>query len=200
MNSSSFIEQWRKIPGEQFYEASNAGRIRSLDRVCDAGRRRRGKILKPGVNRHGHFVVSLSSHGFETTRSVHQLVLNTFVGPRPVGLVGRHLNSDPSDNRVSNLEWSTQRVNMLDRNEHGTCVNLNQSRCPRGHLYQEPNLISRDGKRWCKSCVNARNLIRYHAKQGKHLDITEIADRKYALMMPGDKDWGTKRRRLGEKE
>ena len=52
------------------------------------------------------------------SRCVHELVLITFVGPRPKGLVSRHLNGVPSDNRLANLEWATRRRNHQDMKWH----------------------------------------------------------------------------------
>ena len=52
--------------------------------------------------------------------SVHRLVLEAFVGPCPEGMECRHLNGDPSDNRVENLAWGTHQDNMDDRSKHGT--------------------------------------------------------------------------------
>jgi hypothetical protein len=46
---------------------------------------------------------------------VHHAVLLTYVGPRPDGHEGRHLNDDPTDNRVENLSWGTRLQNADDR-------------------------------------------------------------------------------------
>lgn len=47
--------------------------------------------------------------------SVHRLVLEIFVGPCPYGQEACHNDSDPSNNRVSNLRWDTHQGNMKDR-------------------------------------------------------------------------------------
>jgi hypothetical protein len=43
---------------------------------------------------------------------VHTLVLEAFVGPRAEGMLCNHLDADPTNNHVSNLEWTTQQGNM----------------------------------------------------------------------------------------
>ncbi len=53
-------------------------------------------------------------------RYVHRLVLELFVGPCPVGMEARHLNGDPTDNRVENLCWGTHTENIADQKVHGT--------------------------------------------------------------------------------
>jgi hypothetical protein len=51
---------------------------------------------------------------------VHVLVLETFVEPRPEGLVCRHLDGNPLNNHVGNLRWGTLEENYADRRLHGT--------------------------------------------------------------------------------
>ena len=47
------------------------------------------------------------------THKLHQLVCETFHGPKPFpGAVVMHLNDDPSDNRAANLKWGTQKENL----------------------------------------------------------------------------------------
>lgn len=56
------------------------------------------------VNKYHH--VTLCVDGRKHQRSVHRLVLETFVGERP-DLVANHLNGVRTDNRLENLEWTT---------------------------------------------------------------------------------------------
>jgi hypothetical protein len=58
--------------------------------------------------------------GRTTAQFLHSVVLEAFVGPRPEGLVGRHLDGDPSNNKLSNLRWGTAEENYDDRRSHGT--------------------------------------------------------------------------------
>lgn len=55
-------------------------------------------------------------------RTIHQLVTEAFVGPRPTGSEVRHLDGNPANNRASNLAWGTRRENMADARRHGTLV------------------------------------------------------------------------------
>lgn len=100
-------EIWKAIPGFEGYEASDLGRIRSLNY------RRSGKmkVLKAGFNR-GYCWVRLSKDGKQKYFLVHRLVWISFRGPIPKGLQINHLNEDKSDNRLSNLEMVTAKQNI----------------------------------------------------------------------------------------
>lgn len=114
-------ETWRAIPGfEGSYEASDLGRIRSIDRLvlCKDGRLfySRGRVLRQGLMPDGHLNVGLGKKA--GTKSVHILVLLAFKGERPSWLESRHLDGDPGNNRLSNLEYSTRSRNTQDRKWH----------------------------------------------------------------------------------
>ncbi len=74
------------------------------------------RFLKPGRMPSGHLSVAL---GRGNSRTVHSLVLETFVGPRPPGADCRHLNGNPADNRLTNLCWGSRAQNIRDKKWHG---------------------------------------------------------------------------------
>lgn len=153
-------ERWLSIPEwEGLYEVSDHGAVRSLDRVLvgPSGRRRRfqGKPLQTFNTASGYPSLHLYRNGRRSNRSVHELALLAFVGSRPDGMVTRHLNGDPSDNRLTNLAYGTGRENMLDRTRHGRCHNANKECCPSGHPYEGANLmINNLGSRVCRACMS----------------------------------------------
>jgi hypothetical protein len=75
--------------------------------------------LKP-VRRGRYSTVNLSDGVKKVARYVHRLVLETFVGPCPTGLVCCHDDGDPTNNRVENLRWDTYQANEEDKLRHGT--------------------------------------------------------------------------------
>lgn len=115
-------EQWRKLSGWEgdYYEVSDRGRVRSKDRYVAAGKGglgealRRGRILQPVVKGNGYHVVTLAGEGKRRQHAIHNLVLAAFVGEKPDGEVGRHLNDRKSDNRLSNLCYGTHKDNAAD--------------------------------------------------------------------------------------
>lgn len=112
------MEEWRTIPGFPHYEASSEGRVRNV---------RTGCILRPGTKPAGYQHVSLSDNGRMRAINVHSLVLSAFIGPRPDGSECRHLNSEPSDNRLANLAWGTKRENTDDRMARPNRLTANNS-------------------------------------------------------------------------
>lgn len=124
------VERWRPCPEfEDHYQVSDRGRVRSLDRFDSIGRRIRGRILKPKLNRYGYPYVHLSRDGVAYARTVHRLVARAFHGGpfRYRGVNGwrrhaevRHRDGDRTNSRASNLCWSTAAQNQADRVRHGT--------------------------------------------------------------------------------
>lgn len=114
-------EIWRDIPGyEGYYQVSNMGRVRSLDRWVQNKdprgsylRKFPGKILKPFPDENGYQYVSLAKEGKTRRGCVHILVLRTFIGERPLNYDCNHRNGKKGDNRLENLEYCTKSENLL---------------------------------------------------------------------------------------
>lgn len=154
------MPEWRSIPGYPRHEVSSDGRVRSLP-----GKRAAGKILSARIMSTGYAAVTLDRDGQKSNHLVHGLVLLAFVGPRPPGLVTRHLNGISTDNSVSNLTWGTQSENMYDRVRHGTHPNAAKAHCKWGHSFI--SVDRKSGKRRvCPTCRKEFNR-KYEAKQCK---------------------------------
>lgn len=125
MSNFNSTENWTSAYGyEPYYEISDLGRVRSLSRnvLSSHGRNRHftGKILKPIVNSVGYAVVNLSVHGKKKQRTVHSMVLESFICPKPDGTEACHSNGIRTDARLSNLRWDTRVENHYDKIGHGT--------------------------------------------------------------------------------
>lgn len=90
-------------------------------RTTSGGQREYPIPLKPGINTRGYHYVSLFRDGKTHQIAVHQLMLETYVGPRPPEMETRHLNNIPGDNRISNLAWGTRAENGNDKRLAGSC-------------------------------------------------------------------------------
>lgn len=183
-DNQPITETWLPIPGhEGSYEVSDQGRVRSLDRrvPCDHGatRKVRGLMLKPSVTEGSDYArVNIS----RKPRNIHHLVMLAFVGPLPEGMVTRHLNGDPLDNRLVNLRYGTYAENSADMIRHGTSFQRNKTHCVRGHVLAVPNLntwMLERGYRTCKACTRARAKL----QKRPYLDLDSTADEKYAAIM-----------------
>ena len=128
VTTSAADEAWRDIPGwEGFYQASNLGNVRSLDRrvSCARGgrphvRMRRGKVLRT-ITSNGYKLVRLSRDGEAETCGVHRLVCMAFHGAPPTKAhETAHFDGSRDNNVPSNLRWATPSENLLDRRRHGT--------------------------------------------------------------------------------
>ena len=115
------MEVWKDVVGyEGYYQVSDQGRVRSLDRVS-FGRNMSGRGLRPApTSKYGHLSVSLSREGIRKTSLVHQLVAVAFIGPCPPGLEVLHGPSGVGDNSAGNLSYGTTKQNTLDRCRDGT--------------------------------------------------------------------------------
>jgi len=112
------VEEWRDIPNyEGYYQASDFGRVRSLDRtvVFSDGRERfyKGRVIKGSVDK-GYRRTTLNLDGVGMNFKLSQLVAMAFLGHEPDGhnLVVDHVNGDRSDDRVENLRIVTHRANL----------------------------------------------------------------------------------------
>ncbi len=82
-----------------------------------------GRTLSPGLSG-GYHLVFPCVGGKGTTRKVHQLVAEAFLGPRPTDKHEvNHRNGNKSDNRVENLEWVTRSQNVLHAHATGLIKN-----------------------------------------------------------------------------
>lgn len=128
-------ERWLPVVGyEGQYEVSDLGNVRSLDRVVQV-RNRWGSITNKtiagiilaqtpdkGSYSYGRLTVKLSKGGVAKTRLVHQLVAESFIGPRPVGCEVAHGDGNPANNCIDNLRYATSAENTADKFTHGTVL------------------------------------------------------------------------------
>jgi hypothetical protein len=81
---------------------------------------RDGRPVKQTPARKRYLTVNLSMNGKSSRRTVHRVVLEAFVGLRPKGMHGCHLDGDNTNNRLSNLAWLTPKENEAQKVLHGT--------------------------------------------------------------------------------
>lgn len=102
----SVPEIWKPCVGYTGYEVSNLGNVRSEK-----------QILTPAAGSHGYLQVQLRRRN---VRTVHSLVLEAFVGPRPEGMEACHGDGNKLNVTLENLRWDLPKGNADDKRRHGT--------------------------------------------------------------------------------
>ena len=121
-------EIWRDVVGyEGLYEVSNMGRIKSLPRKVNIGNSKNRltteKNLKPEKS-YGYLRLVLNNNNIQKHYLIHRLVAQAFI-PNPENKSDiNHIDSNRSNNIISNLEWVTRKENMehcikMGRNNRG---------------------------------------------------------------------------------
>ena len=112
-------EIWKDIEGyEGMYKVSSEGRVKSLNRINNAGHKLKGKILKTPTSSR-YLVVVLSKDGKSTTKSVHRLVSDAFVLNHYDLPDVNHIDGVKTNNFSNNLEWCTKSQNTLHAYKSG---------------------------------------------------------------------------------
>lgn len=163
-------EIWKPVVGyEGMYEVSSLGRVKSLPRTNEYGRRVNGRFMSIILHPSGHTHVKLSIRGNSKHVSVHRLVLFAFDGPPPKGHEGCHNDGNPSNNHRSNLRWDTRSANQYDRVKHGTHHMANRTHCPQNHPYDAENTYrTSDGRRMCIKCIRNQWVKKKALKEKTH--------------------------------
>lgn len=102
--------EWRSVKDYPNYIVSNDGRVANVET---------GKLLKPVPDRDGYLLIVLCKFGMKKRFKLHRLVLTTFVGECPDGLICCHNDDIKTNNHLSNLRWDTRSENQKDRNRNG---------------------------------------------------------------------------------
>ena len=109
-------EIWKNIESyEGLYQVSNLGRVKSL-------KYNKQRILKTPSDAYGYSVCNLSSKGKQKIFKVHKLVAMAFLNHTPNGhnTVVDHINNLKIDNRLENLQITSQRENTSKDKKKGS--------------------------------------------------------------------------------
>jgi hypothetical protein len=110
------FENWKDVVGyEGYYQISNFGRVRSLDRNeinrNGVSRRLKGSLKGTFINQGKYVLVTLSKNCINKAFCLHRLIAEAFI-PNPNNLDEvNHKDRNKKNNFSSNLEWCTSREN-----------------------------------------------------------------------------------------
>ena len=101
------MEIWKDIVGYNgLYQISNCGRVKSFHNNSK-------RILKPKTNNKGYKWVILNLNKITQNCLIHRLVAEHFIeNPKNYKIIN-HIDENPSNNNVSNLEWCTYSQNTM---------------------------------------------------------------------------------------
>lgn len=102
--TSSKEEKWEIIEEYPNYMISTLGNVKSI---------KTNKILKQYINKKGYVHIGLSIKGKLHNCQVHRLVAKTFIDNPLNKPCVNHIDFNPSNNNVDNLEWVTHSENCL---------------------------------------------------------------------------------------
>jgi len=158
------MEIWKDVIGyEEFYLVSNLGNIKALSKIKISSNKNgkylfttKDRILKPGNDGCGYLRVCLTKDSKRTTKKVHRLVAESFLGLENNQVVN-HIDFNRSNNNISNLECCS----ILENNRHSRINN------------RFPKLIMSDNHKRIMLEVNSKKVI--CTLSGKIYDSATIA-------------------------
>ncbi|MCC8990476.1 MAG: HNH endonuclease [Staphylococcus sp.] len=164
MNYIKDKEKWKLIKGyEDFYEISNFGRVRSLDRLTNNSVGtfvRKGKMLKPSINRSGYkFVLLTDGNKNRKLEKIHRLVALNFIDNPLSKPFVNHIDGDKLNNKVGNLEWCTPLENTTHAIENKLFVP--SQHCRKGRIIRKVGMYSKDGEhlKTFDTCKSAAQFV-----------------------------------------
>lgn len=172
------MEEWRDIDGYVgYYQVSNKGRVRSLDRTINTSerfggiRKISGKILACSKVE-GYPAVSLCKNGSENKEFVHRLVAKAFI-PNPDNKPEvNHIDANRANDSVENLEWVTHLENM----QHSERLGLRTVNIKDAIDATKRPVIRSDGKTF-ESLADAGRALGY--SNGKEVNKVLSGNRKH---------------------
>lgn len=160
------MEKWKDIIGfEGFYQISENGNVRSLDRF-DSIRDLKGQSIKPNLKRNGYLQVGLRREGKRKWESIHRLVAIHFIDNPENKPQVNHIDGNKQNNNIYNLEWATSQENLLHAHANGLI------KMPKGEEHFNYGVFGEKSK-------SAKKVVRLNRKTGETKSYEAIILAKY---------------------
>lgn len=143
-------EVWKRIKGyEKYYKISNTGKIKSL---------RKNRLMKLQENNKGYFTIYLKNDVKKNKFFVHRLVAEHFLS-KPINYnIVNHLDCNPKNNNVENLEWTNAKGNS-----EYMCKLGRNKRTTEWKKRLKESLIKNMGKRVIAEGIYSKQIIRFES-------------------------------------
>lgn len=131
------MEIWKDVVGyEGFYKISNMGNLKSCERYSKNSRGQNRKLKEKIIKTHlikGYPGTKLVVNKKRKHVYIHKLVAEAFLSDKGDKQCINHIDGNPLNNKVENLEWATFKENSIHAIENGlnSCV--------------KPIILSKDG-------------------------------------------------------
>lgn len=124
-------KQWREIKGyEGKYIISNYGEVISLPRYKQNNSKLQyvepKEIIRYVNKRNGYVYVQLWNNATYRSIRLHKLVAQTFIPNKDNKLQINHKDGNKQNNKMDNLEWCTNKENIIHAHKMGLANNNNQ--------------------------------------------------------------------------
>lgn len=152
---------WKDITDfENAYELSDAGIVRSKDRICidSLGRKRfrKGQVLSPDIAPNGYYRITLAKNGVKMQKYLHRLLAEYFI-PNPQNLPQvNHKDGNKLNCSLDNLEWVSVKDNVIHAYRNGLIIHT------RGANHPNYGKFGRNSKKAVS--VKATNIITGESK------------------------------------
>lgn len=126
------METWKDIENyEGYYQVSNLGNIRSLDRVITTkqGVKQlfKGKPKKQIIGKRGYYAVHFTKDCKGNTIVSHILIAKAFLPKIEGKAYVNHKDGNKLNNNIENLEWCTHKENINHAWNIGLCENTRKA-------------------------------------------------------------------------
>lgn len=105
-------EIWKPI-GIKNYQVSNLGNVKGQDGI---------RLLKPKKHLAGYLFVTICDGITQKQKTIHSLVMKSFVGERPEGMDIDHINRIRNDNCLENLRYITHADNQRNMKTYDNTI------------------------------------------------------------------------------
>ena len=178
-------EIWKDIDGYVgFYQVSNLGRIKRIEHTDKMGHTYKERIVKCSNQGNGYLYVHLSKNGIPKWYLVHRLVATAFLHKKDGLDIVNHLDNNPLNNRVDNLEWTDYKGNM----QHAT---------KQGRMHYNPNNLKKAQESRKRAVIGKKDNKEYYfnsiTEARKKLKIanhiSECCNNVYGYKKCGGYEW-----------